>query len=376
MSAFISLVETEAEDNTFIPGAELSAAFYREILRPLLLEHFPELPHAAALLGEGSDVLGFDNETSMDHNWGPRGILFLSPEDHPHYRPLIDALLRKHLPYTFRGFPTSFTLPQRSYLVQQMEYLAEGEVNHLMKIMTVPELCQYYLGHDMTEPLTVQDWLTFPQQALCEVTVGPVYYDGLGELSRVRRELEYYPHQVWLYLMLCQWVRIANELSYQARTGQVDDEIGSRIICARTVEEIVKMSFFLSRRYMPYSKWRGSAFLELPIARDLSPQLLRALSSDSWTERQQCLGRAYQILGAHHNSLGLTEEVPLELSSFHGRGYTVLDVGPFIHRLQATIEHPQLKKMKYTIGGVDQFINHARINHENYLHRELKSLIR
>jgi hypothetical protein len=49
---------------------------------------------------------------------------------------------------------------------------------------------------------------------------------------------------------------------------------------------------------------------------------------------------------------------------------------PYIHALKATIKSRKLREMRYQIGGVDQFINHAKINHENYLHRELIDIIR
>jgi hypothetical protein len=57
---------------TFVPGLQLSRAFYAEAVRPLLDEEFPGLRHAAARLGPGSEVLGFDTERSTDHDWGPR----------------------------------------------------------------------------------------------------------------------------------------------------------------------------------------------------------------------------------------------------------------------------------------------------------------
>jgi hypothetical protein len=52
----------------FTPGTELSGAFYRDAVRPLLGGR----PHAAALLGWGSEVLGLDTPRSTDHGWGPR----------------------------------------------------------------------------------------------------------------------------------------------------------------------------------------------------------------------------------------------------------------------------------------------------------------
>ena len=62
-----------------ISGLELSRRFYWEAVRPLLDDYAPGLPHAAALIGPGSEVLGFDDLTSTDHHWGPRVLLFLAP---------------------------------------------------------------------------------------------------------------------------------------------------------------------------------------------------------------------------------------------------------------------------------------------------------
>lgn len=51
----------------FIPGIELSRRFYTEAVRPVLDRHWPGLPHAAALVGSGSEALGYDDATSTDH---------------------------------------------------------------------------------------------------------------------------------------------------------------------------------------------------------------------------------------------------------------------------------------------------------------------
>ena len=65
---------------TFIPGMELSRRFYWEAVRPVLDRLCPGVAHSAALIGSGSETLGFDDEMSRDHNWGPRLQLFLRPE--------------------------------------------------------------------------------------------------------------------------------------------------------------------------------------------------------------------------------------------------------------------------------------------------------
>src|SRR3954462_8662942 len=92
----------------FIPGIELSRRFYREAVRPILAAHYPELLYAAALIGPGSDVLGFDGEMSTDHDWGPRCQIFLRDVD-GHLASAIHGLLRHELPHTFYGYPVGTT---------------------------------------------------------------------------------------------------------------------------------------------------------------------------------------------------------------------------------------------------------------------------
>ncbi len=58
-------------------GAELCRGFHDDVLAPLLAA----TPHAAGLLGAGSDVLGHDDERSTDHDWGPRATVLVAAED-------------------------------------------------------------------------------------------------------------------------------------------------------------------------------------------------------------------------------------------------------------------------------------------------------
>jgi hypothetical protein len=79
----------------FIKGLELSRLFFEEAVRPALAAEFPSLRYAAALLGTGSEVLGFDTEMSADHGWGPRVDLFLKEEDFDARDSIREALRHK-----------------------------------------------------------------------------------------------------------------------------------------------------------------------------------------------------------------------------------------------------------------------------------------
>lgn len=89
----------------FIGGVMLSRLFYGEVVAPILAATLPGLVHATALLGPGSEVLGYDTPLSTDHDWGPRLLLFLPECQHAAQAPRIVATLEAALPEIFRGYP-------------------------------------------------------------------------------------------------------------------------------------------------------------------------------------------------------------------------------------------------------------------------------
>ena len=84
----------------FFQGHQLSEIFYLHHVAPIIEEHFPGLPHSAALLGDGSEVLGYDDHLSTDHNWGPRVVIFLSAEDHAEKAGPLYDILGQELPFS------------------------------------------------------------------------------------------------------------------------------------------------------------------------------------------------------------------------------------------------------------------------------------
>lgn len=125
----------------FISGLQLNESFYEEAVKPILEENFRGLRYSAALIGYGSDVLGFDTEISTDHEWGPRLLLFLSPEDYEQHKIEIDRILSKKLPYTFKGFSTNFSTGD----VQWQEYIQSGLIAHKVWIQTISSFLNYLL---------------------------------------------------------------------------------------------------------------------------------------------------------------------------------------------------------------------------------------
>lgn len=338
----------------FVPGLRLSKLFYEGQVKPILSSAFPRVPHSAALIGWGSEVLGFDTRISSDHHWGPRVLLFLSEKDSPKFRDKVSDVLSAELPYEFMGYSTNYSEPEPNG-VRLPRRITSGPVKHMVSIYTVRSFCKSRLGFDLNQRITVADWLTFPQQRLLEFTSGEVYYDGLGQLMPAREKLQYYPRDVWLYMMAAQWKRISQEEAFVGRAGHVGDELGSRIVAARMVREIVRLSFLIERKYAPYSKWLGTAFSKLEIAKPLAPILRRTLLANSWKTRQKWLSQAYSLMAGRHNALEITKPLSTRITNYYRRPYSVIFAERFAHAIKQAIKDPRVKKIETDIGSIDQF---------------------
>lgn len=340
----------------FVPGLRLSELFYAEAVKPILDARFPDLRYEAALIGYGSEVLGFDTARSTDHHWGPRLLLFLADEDIDAFRTAIDAALRSDLPRAFRGYPTNFGPPDEIG-VRLMRETDAGVVDHMIELTTVRSFFRRELGLDVTRPIEAVDWLTLSEQKLREVTAGTVFYDGLGELEEVRGRVRYYPRDVWLALLAAQWSRIGEEEAFVGRCGEVGDDLGSRLVAARLVRDLMRLGFLIERTYAPYDKWFGSAFVQLACGAYLGPILQAVLRADDWRTREHHLSRAYAIVAELHNGLGITAPLPTAVSPYYDRPYQVIHGGRFAAAIRDAIADDGLRGIAAEVGSVNQLID-------------------
>jgi hypothetical protein len=341
----------------FVKGLELSRLFFEEAVRPALAAEFPGLRYAAALVGTGSEVLGFDTEMSADHGWGPRVDIFLAEEDYDAARDSIREALRRRLPHRFRGYPTSFTEPDpNDNGTQHLEARDAGPVNHKVELTTPRGFFLNYLAFDIEQEIEPADWLTFPEQKLRTITSGGVFHDGIG-LEELRGRFSYYPRDVWLYQLASAWARVGQEEHLMGRAGSVGDELGSALIGARLVRDLMRLCFLLERTYAPYPKWFGTAFRQLSCAAPLSPHLGAALSARAWREREGHLVEAYRLVAGMHNGLGITEPLPAEPRDFFGRPFRVVELHGFAARTLERITDERVRRVaaRRPIGGIDLF---------------------
>ncbi len=342
-------------DARFMPGIELSKVLYEESVQPILREAFPGMRYAAARVGSGSEVLGFDTPRSADHEWGPRLEVFLTAEDHAQYSADVRHLLAERLPKQVRGWPTHFQESGDPLDPVGRMQPADGPVNHRVTCYDLDGWLTERLGLCAADAqVSVGQWLAMPQQRLAETTGGTVFHDALGTLTGIRRRLRWYPEQVWRYLLACQWQRISQEEAFVGRCAEVGDGIGSAVVAARLVRDLMRLCLLLERHYAPYSKWLGSAFSRLPVAKSLTSTLHGVLAATDCPSREAHLCDAYESVATLQNASGLTTPVEPKCRPYHARPFLVLHAERFAQALAQTVTDPDLRTLPL-VGSVDQW---------------------
>ena len=341
----------------FIKGIELSESFFYECGLPIIRQHYPKLKFTAGLLGYGSDVLGYDDEISTDHMWGPRFYLFLNNDD-IHIKQDLMVLLGNNLPYTYKGYSVNFSKPNpNDNNVRHSELITTGKVSPLIWIHTTDEFINNYLG---LIPENSIDWLILSEHRLLGFTSGKLFIDNL-KIEETRKQLSFYPHNVWLYLTASQWALIAEEQAFVKRTSDCFDELGSQIICARISERLMRLCFLYCKKYAPYSKWFGTGFKQLPIDNEIIDEIFAAVSAISIVEREKHLVKSQILIAQLHNELKITEAIEINVRNYFDRNIKVIYADRLAHITKTMISCPILKKCPL-FGSLSQVGNFAPLS--------------
>jgi hypothetical protein len=315
---------------TFVPGLEACRSFYSGEVAPRLAADFAGLAHSAAVMGRGSEVLGFDDEMSADHDAEARVTVFLGVPDETRCAEVEEAL-RRSVPATFGGRATE------------------------VSVTTVRDYFRDELALDVDTDLSARDWLSLPEHGLRMYAAGAVFHDDVG-LAAVRERLAYYPDDVWRYLLITGWWRVHPELNLVGRTGHVGDELGSALIGSELVTDLMRLGFLVEREYAPYSKWFGTAFARLPSGPELTPLMAAVLRADGWREREEALNAAYVALGELMEARGVTGPATREDVRMWDRPFNV-SWADYPELLFAEITDPDVAAVadRWPVGPVDRF---------------------
>lgn len=240
------------EEGGLMNGLEISEAYFQEYGMPMLRDKFSELmPHVAAgLFGSGSECFGFDDELSRDHDFDPGFMLLLPGEE------VVDRKQEFALERAYAALPKEFMGVERPKMAP-VGGLRRG-------VIRLADFLTDKTGSP-TGKLTVEQWFAVPSHALAEMVNGKVFYDGSGDLTRIREDLARYPEDV-------RRKKLAGHLLLAAQAGQYNytrclkhGETGAaQLAVIAFAQSAMEAVFLLNGAYQPFYKWRFRAMRALP----------------------------------------------------------------------------------------------------------------
>ena len=233
-------------------GLEISRAYFDAYGMPMLEEKFPELlPYVAAgLFGSGSECCGFDDELSRDHDFDPGFMLLLPGED------VVDRKQEFALERAYASLPKEFMGVERPKMAP-VGGARRG-------VMRRADFFVEKTGSSSGE-LTAEQWLAVPSYALAEAVNGQVFFDGSGELTKVREALAHYPEDV-------RRKKLAGNLLLAAQAGQYNylrclrhgETAAAQLAVIAFAQSVMEIVFLLNDAYQPFYKWQFRAIRALP----------------------------------------------------------------------------------------------------------------
>lgn len=264
---------------------DISHDFFKEIVKPILEEHFPEETARTAfgVFGYGSEALRLDDEYSRDHHWGLR-IDALMPEDiFETRRQVIMETLQANIPDSYQGHSL-----REAHL--SGAGLAPDNLNAFLKRT---------IGMDHP-PTTYAEWLRIPEEDIIHLINGEVWYDPLGKFTEIRQTFtNYYPEPVRLR-RIAHWCRYFSGMGTYALNRAIlrNNEFYATTRFSNAIRLGIQLAFLLDKQYFPYDKWLMTYFERLPrLAEPLLPIVTEAVKlSTSWERKLELLHQMSDIL--------------------------------------------------------------------------------
>ncbi len=278
-------LEQEAGPEKNMTGLELAQAYYEAYGKSMIAEKFADYQDriAVGLMGEGSDCLGFDDDISTDHDFGPGFAMWIDRETEQKIGQRLQEEYDK-LPQSFMGYHRVNT-PYGKSRVGVCVY-----EDYLLRI----------IGRDSV-PKDAMEWMGTPQESLLAAVSGEIFADPKGEMHKLREQLlAYYPDKVWRLF-------IAQELSLFSQNGQYNysrmmkrqDSASANLLLVKACENAMKLVYLLHKQYAPHTKWLLKGIEKMDqtfMIEDLITDVLHEIGSDE-TEQKQNEAKMEKIAG-------------------------------------------------------------------------------
>lgn len=249
-------------------------------IRSFLQKEIPELDSriCLALVGAGSECLGYDDSISADHDNNTRCLVLLDNIDFKKYQALLKKLFK------------------------------EKFLNTQIDIQNIYAFYTYYTSYP-EGPQNIEEFFHVPEEYLCSATNGEVFYDGLGLFSQIRNQLlQYYPDDF-------RYKKLSFHLNYIAQSGQYNyprilqrkDYVAAELALAEYMKHYISVIYLLNSQYMPFYKWANKGLEKLSILGKETQESLSKLILTDFNGRISIIEDMVQALIVQLHQLELTK---------------------------------------------------------------------
>ena len=242
-------------------GLELSKEYYERFGEPMLKAKFPDVfdKIACGLCGSGSECFGYDDEISKDHDFEPGFCIFLPGED------IVDRRTAFLMERAYSELPKEYGGAKRSLMAP-----AGGRRRGVIRS------ADFFSARTGSPgaPESFAQWFSVPEYALAEAVNGEVFYDGLGEFSKVRDSIRNMPEDVRLKKLAGCLMMMSQSGKYNFERCTRHKETGAaQLAVVEFVRYALRAAFLLNKSFAPYYKWVFRALRELPELPELAEPL-------------------------------------------------------------------------------------------------------
>lgn len=242
-------------------GLELSEQYYKAYGEQML-QQFPHLvPYlAVGLIGGGSECLGYDDDISQDHDFGPGFCIFLPGED------LVSSRDEFKLERAYANLPKDF-----------MGHTVNHNGRH--GVIRISDFLMNHIG-SRDAVLPPNAFLYIEDQYLLEVVGGKLFMDNFGAMTNIRKQLAYFPEDIRLKKLVGNLIVMSQSGQYNyERCLRRGDTGAAQLALAEFVRASIQTIYLLRKRYMPYYKWQFRGLREMGIPEHVCSGLQTLLST-------------------------------------------------------------------------------------------------
>lgn len=252
-----------------LKGLDICQKYYETYGQKMIEEKFLEYQKymAVGLFGFGSDCLGYDDNISQDHDFGPGFCIWL-PRD-------IYLKIGRQLQFAYDQLPKEFMGYQR-----KESYHGQGRVG----VFVIEDFFKQFL---YKIPSTLKEWLDCDENALLACTNGRIFRDDYGKVTEMREYLSYYPEDIRIKKIVRGIAKMAQSGQYNyARCMRRHDDVAAELAINEFIEQTLSVIYLLNKKYKPYYKWSYYGLKDCLILNDVGELIhelvLLPAQNDHW----------------------------------------------------------------------------------------------